>query len=100
MIDSLRQLFVSRLLHRVARKPVRVKQLHQLPPQPAKLGGFLRREFLPLRHRLRRLRILPFIPRLRLPVFRVNFSRILLAQPHQRLQKLPPIAHTAAARRF
>ncbi len=51
------------------REAVRVKQLHQLPPELAHLGGFRGGEFLLLRQRRRCLRIFSITLRARLPVF-------------------------------
>ena len=63
------QLVISLLLPRLVREPVGVKQLHQLPPELAHLGGFPGGEFLLLRQRRRGLRIFLLILRARLPVF-------------------------------
>lgn len=77
------QLVISLLFLRLVREAVGVKQLHQLPPELAHLGGFLAGEFLLLRQRRRGLRILPLILRARLPVFLRDLSGLFLALPHE-----------------
>ena len=86
------QLVIRLLLLRLVREAVGVKQLHQLPPELAHLGGFPGGEFLLLRQRRRRLRIFPLLLRARLPVFLRDLPGLLLALPHQRFQILPAIA--------
>ena len=86
------QLVISLLLLRLVREAVGVKQLHQLPPELAHLGGFPGGEFLLLRQRRRRLRIFLLMLRARLPVFLRDLPGLFLALPHQRFQILPAIA--------
>ena len=74
------------------REAVGVKQLHQLPPELAHLGGFPGGEFLLLHQRLRRLRIFLLLLRARLPVFLRDLPGLFLALPHERFQILPSIA--------
>ncbi len=57
------------------RAAVGVKQLHQLPPELAHLGGFPGGEFLLFRPRRRRLGIFLLLLRARLPVFLRDLPR-------------------------
>ena len=86
------QLVIRLLLLRLMREAVGVKQLHQLPPELAHLGGFPGGEFLLLRQRRRRLRIFSITMRARLPAFLRDLRGLFLALPHERFQILPAIA--------
>ena len=102
VVDRGGQLVISLLLLRLVREAVGVKQLHQLPPELAHLGGFPGGEFLLHRQRRRRLRIFPLLLRARLPVFLRDLPSLFLALPHERFQILPakPMTSRSRSRRW